>query len=283
MLARRLIIPLLLTFLSLCEMQAQTRSQAEQIKDFYACYMKAIETCNQKEENRLLQDFLTPEMQEKKGRLVQVTGSDPLLRAQDVSDYGRQSLACRHLDGSWYEVSYRWDESDTVGIKIPVRIKTDAKGKTRICYVTPYWGGSSYGDSLLDIAEQTVDDGKDAETFVATFFKTYAYNYVKMQPTLEQELGLLRQTYCTADMQGKYNALSRQYMDDASPVDPLIGCADFDAFWYSSLRVKPLGKNWFELSYNADANGWSIHVKVMVSEHNGKYRISDLEKLKFKV
>ena len=277
MLARRLIIPLLLTFLSLCEMQAQTRSQAEQIKDFHACYMKAIETCNQKEENRLLQDFLTPEMQEKKGRLVQVTGSDPLLRAQDVSEYGRQSLACRHLDGSWYEVSYRWDESDTVGIKIPVRIKTDAKGKTRICYVTPYWGGSSYGDSLLDIAEQTVDDGKDAETFVATFFKTYAYNYVKMQPTLEQELGLLRQTYCTADMQGKYNALSQQYMDDGSPVDPLIGCADFDAFWYSSLRVKPLGKNWFELSYNADANGWSIHVKVMVSEQNGKYRISDLE------
>lgn len=277
MFARRIIIPLLLTFLSLCEMQAQTRSQAEQIKDFYACYMKAIETCNQKEENKLLQDSLTPEMQEKKGRLVQVTGSDPLLRAQDVSDYGRQSLACRHLDGSWYEVSYRWDESDTVGIKIPVRIKTDAKGKTRICYVTPYWGGSSYGDSLLDIAEQTVDDGKDAETFVATFFKTYAYNYVKMQPTLEQELGLLRQTYCTADMQGKYNALSRQYMDDASPVDPLIGCADFDAFWYSSLRVKPLGKNWFEVSYNADANGWSIHVKVMVSEQNGKYRISDLE------
>ncbi len=277
MFARRIIIPLLLTFLSLCEMQAQTRSQAEQIKDFYACYMKAIETCNQKEENKLLQDFLTPEMQEKKGRLVQVTGSDPLLRAQDVSEYGRQSLACRHLDGSWYEVSYRWDESDTVGIKIPVRIKTDAKGKTRICYVTPYWGGSSYGDSLLDIAEQTVDDGKDAETFVATFFKTYAYNYVKMQPTLEQELGLLRQTYCTADMQGKYNALSQQYMDDASPVDPLIGCADFDAFWYSSLRVKPLGKNWFEVSYNADANGWSIHVKVMVSEQNGKYRISDLE------
>ena len=273
----RIIIPLLLTFLSLCEMQAQTRSQAEQIKDFYACYMKAIETCNQKEENKVLQDFLTPEMQEKKGRLVQVTGSDPLLRAQDVSDYGRQSLACRHLDGSWYEVSYRWDESDTVGIKIPVRIKTDAKGKTRICYVTPYWGGSSYGDSLLDIAEQTVDDGKDAETFVATFFKTYAYNYVKMQPTLEQELGLLRQTYCTADMQGKYNALSQQYMDDASPVDPLIGCADFDAFWYSSLRVKPLGKNWFELSYNADANGWNVRVKVMVSEQNGNCRISDIK------
>lgn len=277
MCALRIIIPLLLTFLSLSEMQAQTKTQAGQIKEFYACYMKAVETCNQKEETELLQDFLTPEMQEKKGRLVLVTDSDPLLRAQDVSEYGRQSLACRHLEGSWYEVSYRWDESDTVGIKIPVRVKTDAEGKTRICYVTPYWGGSCYGDSLLDIAEQAVEDGKDAETFVVTFFKTYAYTYVKMSPTLEQELGLLRQTYCTADMQGKYNALSQQYMDDGGPMDPLIGCADFDAFWYSSLRVKPLGKNWFELSYNADANGWSIHVKVMVSEQNGHCRISDLK------
>lgn len=121
MCALRIIIPLLLTFLSLSEMQAQTKTQAGQIKEFYACYMKAVETCNLKEETELLQDFLTPEMQEKKGRLVQVTDSDPLLRAQDVSEYGRQSLACRHLEGSWYEVSYRWDESDTVGIKIPVR------------------------------------------------------------------------------------------------------------------------------------------------------------------
>lgn len=160
---------------------------------------------------------------------------------------------------------------------LPVRVKTDAEGKTRICYVTPYWGGSCYGDSLLDIAEQAVEDGKDAETFVVTFFKTYAYTYVKMPPTLEQELGLLRQTYCTADMQGKYNTLSQQYMDDGGPMDPLIGCADFDAFWYSSLRVKPLGKNWFELSYNADANGWNVRVKVMVSEQNGHCRISDLK------
>ena len=72
MCALRIIIPLLLTFLSLSEMQAQTKTQAGQIKEFYACYMKAVETCNQKEETELLQDFLTPEMQEKKGRLVQV-------------------------------------------------------------------------------------------------------------------------------------------------------------------------------------------------------------------
>lgn len=270
-------MPILLLLLSPRELLAQTMAQAEQIKEFYARYMEAIEAWNPEKEIKLLQDFLTPEMQEKKGRLVQVTGSDPLLRAQDVSEYGRQSLACRHLEGSWYEVSYRWSENDTVGINIPLRIKTDSKGKMRICYITPYWGGGSYGDSLFDIAEQAVKDDKDAETFVETFFKTYAYTYVKMPPTLEQDLGLLRQIYCTATMQGKYITLSQQYMDDASPMDPLIGCADFDAFWYNSLSVKPLENNCFEVSYNTGANGWCIQVKVMVSEQNGKYRISDLE------
>lgn len=270
-------MPILFLLLSPRELLAQTMAQAEQIKEFYACYMETIEAWNQKKEIKLLQDFLTPEMQEKKGRLVQVTGSDPLLRAQDVSEYGRQSLACRHLEGSWYEVSYRWDENDTVGTNIPLRIKTDSKGEMRICYITPYWGGGSYGDSLFDIAEQAVKDDKDAETFVETFFKTYAYTYVKMPPTLEQDLGLLRQTYCTATMQGKYITLSQQYMDDANPMDPLIGCADFDAFWYNSLSVKPLENNCFEVSYNTGTNGWCIHVKVMVSEQNGKYRISDLE------
>lgn len=273
----KIIMPILLLLLSSRELLAQTMAQEEQIKEFYACYMEAVETYNPKKEIDLLHDFLTLDMQEKKGRLVLVTGSDPLLRAQDVSEYCRQSLACRHLEDLWYEVSYRRDKSDTIGIKIPIRITTDAKGKTRICYVTPYWGGSCYGDSLFDIAEQAVEDGKDAETFVVTFFKTYAYTYVKMSSTLEHELGLLRQTYCTSTMQKKYIALSQQYMDDGGPVDPLIGCADFDAFWYSSLRVKPLGKNCFEVSYNVDANGWSIHVKVMVSKQNGKYRISDLE------
>ena len=53
----------ILLLLSLSEMQAQTKTQAGQIKEFYACYMKAVETCNQKEETELLQDFLTPEMQ----------------------------------------------------------------------------------------------------------------------------------------------------------------------------------------------------------------------------
>lgn len=269
----KIIMPTLLLLFTSREIMAQ----AEQIKHFYACYMEAVETCDKEKETKLLQDFLTPEMQEKKGRLMLVTNSDPLLRAQDASEYGRRSLSCRHLDGSWYEVSYRWNDNDTIGINIPLRIKTDPKGKTRICYITPYWGGSSYGDGLFNIAEQTVKDNKDAKTFVETFFNIYAYAYAKMSSTLEQDLCMLRQTYCTASLQEKYATLKQQYMADGNPMDPLIGCADFDVFWYNSLRVNPLGNNYFEVTYNTGANGWYIHVKVMVSEQNGKYRISDLE------
>lgn len=249
----------------------------EQIKEFYTCYMKAVETGDQNKETWLLQDFLTPNMQRKRGRLALVTASDPLLRAQDVSEYGRLSLTCRHLEGLWYEISYRWDENDTVGTSIPLRIETDTRGKTRICYITPYWGGGNHGDSLFNIAEQAVKDDYDAGTFVETFFKTYAYAYVKMSSSLKQDLKLLRQTYCTASMQRKYFSLSQQNMDEGSHADPLIGCADFDAFWYSSLRVKPLGNNYFEMSYKTGANGLCIRVKVKVSEQNGKYRISGLE------
>lgn len=62
--------------------------------------MEAVGVGDRKIENGLVKDYLTPEMQKKLYRLITVTGSDPLLRAQDVSDYGIQSLTCRHLEGN---------------------------------------------------------------------------------------------------------------------------------------------------------------------------------------
>ena len=85
--------------LSAGETWAQQATEAEQIKSFYIHYMEAIESGQRQQESELLQSVLTPEMREKKGRLIYVTGADPLLRAQDVSDYGKQSLRCKHLDG----------------------------------------------------------------------------------------------------------------------------------------------------------------------------------------
>ena len=253
---------------------AQPVSDIEKIKHFYVRYMEAIEEGDVEMTETLVQQFLTKEMQAKMGRLVCATGANPLLRAQDVSAYGRQSLRCKHLEDDWYMVSYQWGEMDSVGIHIPLKIVKDAKGQPRIGYVTPEYAGDGYGNKIFDVSAVDVKDNKDAHTFVETFFKAYVYPYVIMTPSLEQDLARLRQTYFTADMQKKYVTMLQMFLEDANPIDPLIGCADFDAFWYGSLKVESIGSNLFTVWYNT--GGGIVRVKLAVMPKNGEYRICDL-------
>lgn len=254
---------------------AQSLSDTKQIKHFYVRYMKAMEEGDDKMREALVQQFLTKEMQAKMRRLIDATGTNPLLRAQDVSAFGKQSLQCKHLEDDWYMVSYRWSEMDSIGIHIPLKIVKDANGQPRIGYVTPEYTREGYGNQIFDISAVDVKDDKDAYTFVETFFKAYVYPYVKMVPSLEQDLVRLRQTYFTADMQIKYTTMSQLFLEDASPIDPLIGCADFDAFWYSSLNVESIGSNLFTVRYNTGDG--IISVKLAATRMNGKYRICDLK------
>lgn len=254
---------------------AQSVSDIEQIKHFYVHYMEAIEEGDDEMTEMLVQQFLTKEMQAKMGRLVNATGSNPLLRAQDVSAFGRQNLRCKHLEDEWYMVSYQWGEVDSVGINIPLKIVKDAKGQPRIGYVTPEYSGEGYGNQIFEVSAVDVKDNKDAYTFVETFFKAYVYPYVMMTPSLEQDLTRLRQTYFTSDMQKKYAYMSRMFLEDANPIDPLLNCADFDAFWYSSLKVDSIGSNLFMVSYNTGDG--VIRVKLVVTRKSGGYRICDLK------
>lgn len=253
---------------------AQSVSDIEYIKKFYVHYMEAIKEADAEMMDTLEQKFLTQEMQAKMGRLVDATGANPLLRAQDVSDFGIQSLQCSHLEDDWYMVSYHWSEMDCVGIHIPLRIVKDAEGQPRIGYVTPVFAREDYGNHIFDISEVVIEDDKDACTFIETFFKAYVYPYVRMLPSLDQDLTRLRQTYFTPNMQNKYVTMLQMFLEDANPIDPMIGCADFDAFWYSSIMVAPIEGNLFKIWYNT-GNG-IICVKLTVTRQNGKYRISGL-------
>lgn len=258
--------------------QAQHAARAEQIRLFYDRYMVYFEEWNNNKLFDLQSKFLTPEMLEKKGRLETVTDSDPILRAQDVSEYGRQSLTCRHLEGDWYEVAYRWDAQDTTAIHIPVRVEEDEKGQVRINYITPEWGGSRYGNHLFDIPTPKVADRKDARTFVETFFKAYTYPYVKMSHTLEQDLEQLRKRYCTSSFQtGKYAAIKQEYMKDYEDIDPLVDCADFDAFWYPSIKIDSIDSHTFRFGYDTCVKGWHQDIKVVVTRESGRFLISDIE------
>lgn len=258
--------------------QAQHAARAEQIRLFYERYMECVEELNNNKLSDLQSKFLTPEMLEKKGRLETVTDSDPILRAQDVSEYGRQSLTCRHLEGDWYEVTYRWDAQDTTAIHIPVRVEEDEKGQVRINYITPDWGGRRYGNHLFDIPAPKVADRKDARTFVETFFKAYTYPYVKMSHTLEQDLEQLRKRYCTSSfLTGKYAAIKQEYMKDYEDIDPLVDCADFDAFWYPSIKIDSIDSHTFRFGYDTCVKGWHQDIKVVVTRENDRFLISDIE------
>jgi hypothetical protein len=255
-------------------------TKAEQIKFFYDSYMECIEMGERDKESDLLDKFLTPEMLDKRGRLVDATGSDPLLRAQDVLKHNRQSLTCRHLEGNWFEVAYRtfdWDAKDTVTIRIPVRAEEDKKGMVRINYITPYWGGSRYGDYLFDIPSQKVRDRLDARTFVETFFKAYTYSYAIMSTSLEEDLEQLRKRYCTSSMQEKYATLKQQFLEDECYKDPLIDCADFDAFWYPTISVASIDSITFLISYDLGVKGWRNDIKVTVTREKERFRLSDIE------
>ena len=269
---------LLLISLFALRTQAQHAARAEQIRLFYDRYMVYFEEWNNNKLFDLQSKFLTPEMLEKKGRLANATDSDPILRAQDVSEYGRQSLTCRHLEGDWYEVAYRWDAQDTTAIHIPMRVEEDEKGQVRINYITPEWGGRRYGDYLFDIPAQKVDDRKDARTFVETFFKAYTYPYVKMSHTLEQDLEQLRKRYCTSSfLTGKYAAIKQEYMKDYEDIDPSVDCADFDAFWYPSIKIDSIDSHTFRFGYDTCVKGWHQDIKVVVTRKNGRFLISDIE------
>lgn len=269
---------LLLFLLYVPKAWAQHAARAEQIRLFYDRYMVYFEEWNNNKLFDLQSKFLTPEMQKKRVRLANATDSDPILRAQDVSEYGRQSLTCRHLEGDWYEVTYRWDAQDTTAIHIPVRVEEDEKGQVRINYITPEWGGSRYGDYLFDIPAQKVDDRKDARTFVETFFKAYTYPYVKMSHTLEQDLEQLRKRHCTSSfLTGKYAAIKQEYMKDYEDIDPLVDCADFDAFWYPSIKIDSIDSHTFRFGYDTCVKGWHQDIKVVVTRESGRFLISDIE------
>ena len=56
----------------------------------YQEYMEAINTDDRETEEKFLKNMLTPEMQEKRARLACATDSDPMIRAQDVTEYSIQ-------------------------------------------------------------------------------------------------------------------------------------------------------------------------------------------------
>mgnify|MGYP000105602849 CR=1 FL=1 len=225
--------------------------------------------------------YLTPAMLAKVYRASNVVDANLMTRSQDVTSYAARSVSCRHLDGDWYAVSWRFSPDGSL-TDIPVRV-TGTQGNFRIAYVTPFWGGTKYGDSLFEISRQPVDQESTAEHFVRSFYERYLSVYILMPDTLEQELSHLRSAYCAEPVLQAFDKKRKimQRMDGTPSYDLLVGESDFDAFWKESFKIRPMDDRNFEVSYAIfqDGRAPEVRFRVQVGQQGGKYlieKISDM-------
>ena len=76
------------------------------IVSFYKAYMS--DSLSWEEQDLLTRQMLTPEAYEKVKRATRATDCNQILRAQDYSNDGKNTVKCRHLGANWYEVSYQF-------------------------------------------------------------------------------------------------------------------------------------------------------------------------------
>lgn len=118
----------------------------DKVREFYVEYMQNIGR-NPELNEALCEAHITSELRVQLGNYIAATDVDPVLRAQDVCDYGIESLSVTDLSDDWYMVRYKWD-SNSEYIEIPLKA-SEYDGTMKISYITPLWLGNRYGDILL--------------------------------------------------------------------------------------------------------------------------------------
>ena len=122
----------------------------ERVKEFYLQYMSNIEGKFDSQKEKALQEIYLTETLVKKSipEMIERTGANPIIRAQDMNKTGIETLAVKSLGNNWYMVSYYWKKGDESTLtQIPLKT-TGAGNKCKICYITPEWEGLKYGGEL---------------------------------------------------------------------------------------------------------------------------------------
>ncbi len=238
----------------------------KELTAFYKAYMT-----DGTNKDSLQNIYLTESMRAKMERLAQVTNADVLLRAQDYSEYGRESVSVKHLDWYWYEVSYQFAADQKVE-RIPVRI-SDAVDGVHIHYVVPAWGGTTFGDSLLTVDYVKVEE-HDAEQFIQSFYHKYTNLYIEMLDNLDEELHLMRERYCTNEFKTFYDSIHNELLTEYAQncYDAVIDNYDFDTFWRPSLKIEPVAPLQYKVSYSTN-NEFIVTLKNV----DGFYKIDKIK------
>lgn len=118
----------------------------KKIKDFYIEYMQNAEH-DPALNDALCNAYMTPELISQLKSYIEKSDVDPIIRAQDVSEYAVRSVSVTSLSDGWYMVRYKWD-SNSKYTEIPLKV-CDCDNAMKIVYITPIWLGNRYGDKLL--------------------------------------------------------------------------------------------------------------------------------------
>ena len=259
-----------LSFANLFACAQEKRSDAADIPShivaFYKAYMS--DSLSWKEQDSLTRQMLTPEAYEKVKRASRSTDCDQILRAQDCSAYGKNTVNCRHLGANWYEVSYQFaPNQDTVFI--PLRVELGMNRHPRIDYIVPEWGGRQWGDVMFDVPKVDVNRDKDVLTFVSTFYKRYVYSYATNSSTIDADRKKLCKRFCTPAL---CDSIEKARVNDGyEGFDAIINDYDFDALWFTELAFSAIDNHQVLVSFH-DYH----HLLVTVSGKRGSFLINSI-------
>ena len=263
----------ILYFLSFASLFACAQRQAldhtaiqAYIVSFYKAYMS--DSLSWKEQDSLTRQMLTPGAYEKVKRASQSTDCDQILRAQDFSAYGKNTLKCRHLAANWYEISYQFVPNQDA-VFIPLRVEPGVDCHPRIDYIVPEWGNRQWGDTMFDIPKVDVKRDKDVLTFVSTFYKRYVYSYVTNSSTIDADRKKLCKRFCTPAL---CDSIEKARVNDGyEGFDAIINDYDFDALWLTELAFSAIDNHQVLVSFH-DYH----HLVVTVSGKRGSFLINSI-------
>ncbi len=126
---------------------------------------------------------------------------------------------------------------------------------------------------MFDVPKVEVERGKDALTFVSTFYKRYVYPYVTNSSTLDSDRKELCKQFCTQELCDNIEQASVNHGNEDGPdgFDAIINDYDFDALWFTELAFSAIDNHQVLVSFH-DYH----HLVVTVSGKRGSFLINSI-------
>ena len=247
----------------------------DEVRTFYTNYMTNLLNVDSHNE-ALCKKYLTEELAAKLHRMAYATGSNPIIRAQDVNSDAIKTLNVREITDDWYMVSYLWDEKDSTSlVEIPLKVGY-VNDQCKIVYITPIESDTQYGDEWLSCFENMASykiDSSSGKSLVESFYKVYLATYCSMCSDLNVRLQSLRLSNLSHTALEQFKKAEQEYLQDTfEGYDLLVTNFDFDGMWFKSLKVLPLGTDNYQVTYQAGKYTHQMNIQTTYQE--GRYWIS---------